>query len=143
MAEVRDYLISFAVFTFLIVGGVALLGGFREYDSSFANDAKFSEFNESFSKVSDFESQTDKFKGVFNSSDEDNKFGLFGVLDALIETAWYSLKSVFTSFSFIFDVFTSTTSIFGIPAWIPSLIISIIVIILTFAIFSAIFQRDV
>lgn len=142
MAEIlpRHYIIGIIMFTFFIVGGVSLLSIFNDSNPTFTSDDKFTEFNQSFNVLDDVTDQVDSLEGSITEADTD--FGLFGVLNALISSAWQALKLLFSSLSFMDNVFGGLASIFGVPTWIPAIVILIITVVLAFAIFSAIFQRD-
>lgn len=142
MAEIlpRHYIIGIIMFTFFIVGGVSMLGIFADSDSTFTQDEKFTQFNESFNVLNDVSNQVDSLETSITDADTD--FGVFGVLNALISSSWQALKLLFTSLSFMDGVFGGIASVFGVPSWIPAIIILIVTVIIAFAIFSAIFQRD-
>ena len=106
---------------------------------SITGDATYTQFNKTFNKL---DQVTDKVEGLQSSIDDaEPEQGLFGVLNSLISTAWNSLKLVFTSFGFMDGVFSGMYAVFGVPAWIPALIILIVVVIIAFEIWRAIFQR--
>jgi hypothetical protein len=138
MAEIRDYIIGIIVFMFFIVGGVSLIASMREKDSTFGNDDKFQQFNSSFSKLDTIQNRVSGIENSTKVIDEGN----FGFFDFLIGNAWSTLTLTFSSFSFMTDIFSATSTIFGIPTWIPLIIGLLITIFIAFAIFSAIFQRD-
>ena len=142
MAEIlpRHYIIGILIFTFIIVGGVSILGIFNDFDPTYAADEKFTQFNTSFNKINDVTTEVDDLESSI--SDVDPAFGLFGVLNALISSAWQTLRLLFTSLGFMDGAYNGMAYIFGIPSWIPGIIISIITVIISFAIFSAIFQKD-
>ena len=142
MAEIRDYIIGIIIFTFFIVGGVSVIGMFKDKDASFGTEDKFQQFNSSFSKLDTVTTSVNGIETSITSSDN-TQFGVFGVLNALISTSWNTLKLTFSSFSFMNDIFRATSTVFGVPSWIPAMIILIIVVVIAFAIFSAIFQKEV
>ena len=104
------------------------------------NSSQVDQFNATFDKSSDIIAVSESLKsGVV---DADTDFGVLGVLNGLISSAWNSLRLIFTSLGFMNDAFIAVSSIFGVPAWMPALLIAAVVIILLFAIWSAVFQRD-
>ncbi len=143
MAEIlpRHYIIGIVMFTFMIVGGVSIFSIYGNSEPSFIQDEQFQDFNNSFNVVNDITKQVDDLEESITEADTD--FGLFGVLNALISSAWQALKLLFTSLSFMDGVFLGLTSVFGIPGWIPALVGVLVTVILIFSIFSAIFQRDI
>ena len=143
MAEIlpRHYIIGIVMFTFMIVGGVSIFSIYGNSEPSFIQNEQFQDFNNSFNVVNDITKQVDDLEESITEADTD--FGLFGVLNALISSAWQALKLLFTSLSFMDGVFLGLTSVFGIPGWIPALVGVLVTVILIFSIFSAIFQRDI
>lgn len=130
----QSYIIGILIFTLVIVGGVSILGSFK------INDGQTAEFNKTFNKMNDVTGAVDDLQGGIENADTD--FGVFGVLNSLISSAWQSLKLLFTSLGFMTTAFGGMTTMFGVPAWIPLIFASIITVIIIFAIYSAIFQRD-
>lgn len=135
--EIKKYIIGVIVFTIFIVGGVSLLGYLNDADPTFSN-SDLTQFNKSFNKLNDVTSSTSNLKSSVEEADPD--LGFFGVLNALVSSAWNTLKLTFTSFSFMEDVFINGSNIFGIPNWISTLIVGIITTIICFAIYKAIFK---
>lgn len=135
------YVFGIIIFTFFILGGMALISPLRAADPTFLDDDKYAQFNKTFNKVDDV---TDSVGGLQDTiEDSDTDFGTFGVLNALISTAWNSLKLVFSSFSFMNAVFGGLYTFFGIPIWVGNLIILMVSVMIIFAIFAAIFQRQI
>lgn len=130
----KSYIIGIVIFCLFIVGGVSMLGSFG------ANTQQVQEFNKTFDKMNDVQEVTSDLQGSIENADTD--FGAFGVLNSLISSAWQSLKLLFTSLGFMNSAFMGMVTFFGVPAWIPALFIAIIIVIVAFAIFGAIFQRD-
>jgi len=139
MIEIRNYIIGIIIFVFFIVGGLAMMGILYKDKASITGDESYTQFNKTFNKL---DQVTDKVEGLQSSiEDAEPEQGLFGVLNSLISTAWNSLKLVFTSFGFMNGVFSGMYAIFGVPSWIPALIMLIVVVIIAFEIWRAIFQR--
>lgn len=142
MAEIlpRHYLFGVLAFTLFIVGGVSMLGIFKAQDPTFATDDTYSRFNNSFNQLEDVTTTVGALQSGITDADTD--FGAFGVLNALISSSWQSLKLMFTSFSIMNDAYNGLSTVFGIPAWIPGLIILAVIIMIAFTIYSAIFQKE-
>jgi len=140
MENLKNYIIGAIIFTFFIVGGVAMLSEFNASDPTFTDDSgkHFYDFNKSFSKLDDINESTSSMQKSISDFDQDP--GLWGMINALVTSAWSGLRSVFTSFSFMNDSFRAISNVFGIPTWVGGLIISIITIIIIFAIYKAIFK---
>lgn len=137
--EIRNYIIGIIAFTFVIVGGIAMMSSLNSTGEGFTNNEQFTSFNDSFNKFDDVTEQVTIIKESVSNPDADQ--GPFGFLDALIGASWATLKGTFASFSFMGDVFNSASTIFGIPAWIPSLVFFMVIILIAYAIISAIFNR--
>lgn len=135
------YIMGVIVFTLFVVGGVSMMTLFRDYDPTFATDQKFADFNDTFNVYTETTDKvTDLGTGI---TDADTDFGVLGVLNGLILSAWQSLKLLLTNFSFMNTVFNGLTTIFGVPSWIPALIILAVTVMFVFALYSAFFQRDI
>lgn len=136
----RHYLFGVLAFTIFIVGGVSMLSIFKQADPTFASDDTYTRFNESFNQLSEVTTTVGALQTGITDADTD--FGAFGVLNALISSAWQSLKLMFTSFGIMNDAYNGLSTVFGIPAWIPGIIILAVTIIIAFTIYSAIFQKE-
>lgn len=134
------YIIGIIVFTAFIVGGVSMLSIFREADPTFIDDTRFNQFNETFNVYEDVDEKVGELEEGIQGADTD--FGLFGVLNSLINSAWQTLKLTMTSFGFMSSVFGGLYGVFAIPAWAGALILLAVSVMFVFAIFSAIFQRE-
>lgn len=139
-APISTIIIGVIIFTLFIFGGVAMISEMGTVDSSFIDSTKFIQFNNTFNKYTTLQSSVSGMQSSVTSAETD--FGLFGVLNGLIQVAWNTILTIFTSFSFINDIFAGLYTMMGIPAWISNLIISIITITFVFGIFALIFQRD-
>ena len=137
---VSNYLLALVIFTFFIVGGVSMYGSLGEGNPTMLNSTKYDEFNATFNKVDDLTTGVGSLKSGITAADTD--FGAFGVLNAIISSAWNSLKLLFTSFGFVETMLVGLTSIFGVPSWVVGLAILLITLVIVFAIYSAIFQTD-
>lgn len=136
------YIAGALIFMFFMIGGITLIGVLNDEDSTFTAGGKFDQFNSTFVKLDDITSNIDDMEGDVVDIDS-GSFGVWGVLNSLISSAWSTIRLMFTSFTFMDDVFSGLSTVFGVPAWIPTIILALITVGLIFAIFSAIFQRDV
>jgi hypothetical protein len=137
----RHYIIGIIMFTFFIVGGIAIMTEFSQDDPTFLDNDKYSTFNSTFNKYDQVTRNVNSLRT--NIEDADVDYGTFGVLNSLISSGWNTLKLLFTTFSFMNGVFTGLYTIFGVPVWIPALIILLVTVVICFAIYSAIFQREI
>jgi len=138
---IRDLLFSTTVFLIFIVGGISLLSILGDSDSNYVNDPLYENFNKSFDQSSEFYSTIDNLEGGISDT-KTSDFGVFGVLGSLINSAWQGLKLTLTSFGFLDSIFKGANYIFGIPYWVTALVGTLVTIVLVFAIWSAIFQRE-
>lgn len=136
----RHYIIGIIIFTMFIVGGLSMVSIFNDSDNTFANDTTYNQFNSSFNVLNNITQEVGDLEDSIVNADTD--FGAYGVLNALISSAWQTLKLTFTSFAFMDSAFTGLTSFFGVPAWIIGLLALMITVMFVFAIYSAIFQRE-
>lgn len=142
MAEtlLRHYIWGVIAFTLFIVGGVSMLGIMKAEDTTFATEDSYTRFNESFNQLTEVTETVEGLQsGIINAETD---FGVFGVLNALISSSWQSLKLTFTSFSLMNAAYTGLSAVFGVPAWIPGLIILSVIVLIAFTIWSAIFQKE-
>ena len=72
----------------------------------------------------------------------DKDFGTFGVWNALVSSAWQSLKLLITSWGFMAAVLTGLNAFFGVPLWIPAVVSLFITVTIGYAIYSMIFRKD-
>lgn len=143
MADIlpRHYIYGIIVFVFIMVGGIAILAEFNNANANFVDNTKYVEFNESFHKLNEITESIETIENNIVTDVPDP--GVWGVLNSLIQSSWQTLKLLFNSFRFMKIATAATTKIFGIPAWIPGLISLFITVLLAFAIYSAIFQREI
>lgn len=138
--EIKNYLIGIVIFMGLITGTVHIMASFNVDNPQFLDQEKFSKFNATFNKMAESDDQITSVQNSIEGASTDP--GLFGVLNALIMSAWTTLKNIFTSLSFMTAVFGGLYTIFGLPVWAGNMIVSIITIIIAFSIWGAIFQRQ-
>lgn len=143
MTEVlpRHYLIGILIFTLFIVGGVSIFSILEEGQTGFTDDDRYNRFNRSFNTLNDVTDSVGELENTVDDADTD--FGTFGVLNSLINSAWQGLKLMLSSFTFMDDAFEGMEDVFGIPWWIPAIISLLVTVLILFAIYSAIFQRDI
>ena len=112
----------------------------KESDPTFASDPQFAKFNDTFNV---YDETTTKVNALGSTiSDADSDWGVLGVLNGLILSAWQSLKLLLTNWAFMNSVFNGLYTIFGVPAWVSGLIILGVTVMFIFSLYSAIFQRE-
>ena len=135
------YIIGIIIFTFLLVGANVLFAETFVNDQDKLTSERYVSFNKTFNKMSNVTDNVDDIEENLINSNTDP--GLFGVLNSLIQSTWQSLRLITQSFVFMIDIFYGLFTEFGIPKFIPTLIIALVVVVLAFSIYSAIFQRDI
>jgi len=136
----RHYVYGIVIFTLFVVAGVTFVSTFADGGGSIDED-RLGSFNKTFNKMDSLSSTTaDLRSGV---EDAETDFGAFGVLNSLISGAWNTLRLLFSSLGFMDGVFSGLETEFGVPAFIGVLIGLLAVLLIAFAIYSAIFQRDI
>lgn len=139
-ATPRKYVYGIILFTLVVVAGIGLMSVFGADNPAMLSGGKYSEFNSSMNKLADVTDQVGSLDSGIRDASTD--FGAFGVLNALISSAWQTLKLLGTSLSFMSEAYGAMSSVFGVPAWIPGLIGLLVVAMLVFTIYSAIFQTE-
>ena len=138
-ATPRTYIYGIILFTLIMVAGIGFMG-ILGADNPAMTTGKYDEFNKSMNKLTDVTEQVGSLDGGIQ--DAGAEFGTFGVLNALISSAWRTLQLLGTSLGFMSTAYGAMFSVFGIPTWIPGLISLLVVTLIVFTIFSAIFQTE-
>jgi len=142
MAKISTYLIGIVMFTLFIVGGLFLINSIAEYDDSFINHQRYEQFEgitNQYEKLE--ESMSGLAGGILDEGSVDQS--TIGVLSSLIQTAWNGLKALPTTFLFMNTMILNLSIFFGVPSFIPGLLLLIITIIVLFSILGAVFQNDI
>jgi hypothetical protein len=134
----RNLIYGFIIFTMVILGGIGFMSGFAVHSPTFINNDKFKSFNDTFNQYGALEGNVSNMKD--NLANSRANTGVFGMLDGLINVAWNSLKTIFTTFSFITTAFTGISSVFGLPVWVGALVTTMAVVMIVFSLYSLIFQ---
>jgi uncharacterized membrane protein len=134
----RNFIFGFIIFTLIIISGITILTEYNNVKPGIVNDDRFRAFNETFNKYSDVISSGDNLQSGIEDSNPEKS--IFGVLDSLINSAWGTLKSFFSTFSFMSTAFGGISVVFGIPSWVSALITTMILVMIAFSIYSLIFQ---
>lgn len=132
-----SYIIGVIIFTLVISGGMWIYAELGNTDSSFIDQEKYTSFNSTFNKYNDVQNKSTTLKETIEGADTNNPFG---VIAALYNTAWNSLKLLLTNFSFMNDVFQGLNTYFGLPTFVSASLIALVVIIIIFAIIAAVLQ---
>ena len=138
----KHYLYGAILFSVMIIGVVSILTTLNTAEGgNFTSDERFSEFNSTFNIYDDLGTGTTGIKNSIENAPE-SQFGVFGVLNSLINTAWQTLKNLFTSFKFVTTGIGGLSTIFGIPVWFTGAIGLLVIVMIAFSIWSAIFQKN-
>jgi len=135
-----SYITGILIMTLFVIGGVSMMAEFRKVDPTFARDKEFGSFNNTFNIYVNVSERVGNISSSLENADSDA--GLFGVLNSLIMNSWTTLRYLVSSFDFMDGLFKQGALLFGIPKFIPAIIISVITVMIVFAIWGAIFQRE-
>lgn len=133
-----NYIIGIILFSIVVVGGISIIGNFRDVDSTFIDSSEYASLTSTFDKTSELKGNISSLENTIETGGKE-EYGTLGVIGGLIDSAWSSLRLLGSSFGFMNDVFNGL-SMFGIPIWILSLITLIISVIIVFSLYSLIFQ---
>lgn len=132
----RNYIIGMIIFGFFLLGGISLFVSF-----GINNDSQVTEFNNTFNKLDSLTLKANQIRNTITNASTD--FGAFGVLNALISSAWNGLGYIYDIYDITNTMFIDLSEFFGIPVWIPLTLIIIALISICFAIWGAIFQKEI
>jgi len=140
-SKISTYVIGMIMFTFFIITGLSLLNDFNNEPQYTIDNDKLTAFTDASDTYDNLNSTlTNLGSGILTAEPD---VGILGALNALIQTAWNSLKALPTLFSFMNVAYTNMANFFGVPSWIPGLIILAITMMILFVIMSAIFQTEI
>lgn len=144
MAEstIRNLWIGAAVFMVVITGfSSAFFMIYKDQPQSITLK-EIRDFNDSFNKQQELSASVDSIRTNIQQSNSTN-FGAFGIIDSLVGTSWQSIKNLFSSLSFMSTILDHLTDYFGVPGWIPALLIVMMLSVVGFAIYRLVFQGEV
>lgn len=131
------------MFTLVVGAGVSLIAGFRSDSPGYgSNGTELKDFNDTFYKLDNIQTSVESLEsGIRDTNSTD--FGVFGVLNGLISGSWNTIRLLFSSLGFIKSVFQGMATFFGIPAFVITIISLFLTTLIAFAIYSAVFQREI
>ena len=138
-AKISSYLIALLVFGMVITGIVVLLSGVTTENADLSEE--YEDFNATFNKLEQTSTSVDNLESKLKADDGQN-WGVFGVLNALIGSAWETLKLVFSSFSFITAIFAGLHTWLGVPLWVTNTLYSLILVVVIFTIINLITKGE-
>jgi hypothetical protein len=140
LAKPSTYLLGIIAFTLIIVGGTSLMAELRKSDPTYAADEQFTQFDTTFNVYNQTSTQIGALSGGLAGNDQD--WGVLGVLNGLILSAWQSLRLMVTNWAFMNGVFLGLNTMFGIPSWVGGMIILAVTVMFVFSIWAAFFRSD-
>lgn len=135
----RRLMYGFLILLFVVISGVSYLSYFT-VDSTFDGGDKVGEFNRTFNKLSDVQENINSMESSIEDSDP--SWGVFGVLNALINSVWQGVKLLFSSWSFVDIIFAGSSKIFGVPVYMVTIAGLFVSVTLIFAVWKLIFQTE-
>jgi len=104
------------------------------------NDEKTQAFNDTFNVYNSLTTSVGSLQSSVEDTEQD--WGIYGVVNALVGSAWNALRLLFSSLSFMNAVFVGL-GLFGVPSWVGGLATLAVITIIAFAIYSSIFKAEV
>lgn len=138
--KISDYIVGIILFVLVIVSGISMVTIYAAQKSSMATSDYTADFNSTFNKYQDINETLYSMSDSIQNAETDA--GLFGVLNALINSAYQYLRLMFQSLGFMNDAFRGLTAFFGVSPFISGTLILLVITVIGFAIYSAIFQRE-
>lgn len=144
MTEVlpSNYVYGIILFTLLIVAGVTMLGELNKSDPAILQTEQAQQFNSSFNKLGNVTTKVESIQSNIEDTDASG-WGAFGVLNDLISQAWNTISLLGSGLDFMHSGFQGISTVFGVPSWVPGLLILLVGAAISFAVFGAIFQKRV
>lgn len=137
-ASIKNIIIALVVMAGVTAGLVGLIASFMPTTMTPADNQMLSGFNETLKQ----NTISNTVGGITSTFSAEPDFGVLGVLNSLIQAAWNSLRSLVSGLGFVNLMFTNLAAIFGVPTWVVTTGFTVITVIVAFAIFGAIFQKD-
>lgn len=137
-----DYVVGIFIFVLVFMSGTYLIFNFYAQDSSFVTNSgvDFKTFNNTFAKYNETISSANSLRDSIPNASADPT--AFGFLNGLINTAWGTISSIFSTFNFMNTALYGLSDYLFVPKWVISIIVSIILVLIAFAIYRLIFQGD-
>lgn len=148
MAEIlpKHIYIATIFFVFAILGGLYMINEMIQDKPDFLSSGDADElekFNESFNKLEDINRSVHAIQENIQTKPDEGLLGKFGMLGGLINSAWNTIVFMFVSLSFLNSAFYALEDTFGIPSWVPVLLVLVFIVIIAFGILKMIFKAEV
>jgi len=134
----RHYFFGIIIFSLVITSGLAIMGTLSK--EQIDNDPRYEEFTASFDQMENINNTLLGYKGKVEQTDK-SVFDSLGVIGSLASTTWTTLSFMGNSLSFMDDTYNGL-ELFGVPSFIPQILMLIVIVIIIFTIWSAIFQME-
>lgn len=146
--KISDLLVSFLLFT---IGALLVITLMITISSDagdlVGDDGDFRNLSSSFNRSADIISTVNNLQADLSQAQEGDFLGSFGVLGGLINVVWQSIKAlpnlILETGGFMIDILSAFAFYLKLPTWIVGLVGAILTVIVIFAIFSAVFQREI
>ena len=136
MAKPSTYIMGIIIFTMLTVSGVAMFSILTDNNPNMVT-GDIEQFNNTFNVYNDVINQTNTIADQLEQADSDPTG-----ISALVSGSWQTLRLLGSSLNFMHEAIKGMSGMFGIPVFVPYLIIAMVTVMLVFAIWGAVFQRD-
>ena len=135
----RHYIFGIIIFCLVITSGIGIMGVLSK--DEIANDDRYNEFVSNFDQMGSINSTLLGYKSETEQTKTEG-ISVLGVIGTLAQATWGSLSFMVQSLSFMDDAFNGL-EMFGVPSFIPQILILIVIVIIIFTIWSAIFQMNI
>lgn len=131
--SLKNYVVATIIFTFMVVGGVSIVGLFGFSNPDFANDPSYVKFNQSFNNYNKVVTNIGSLNSAVQGTSPDQS--VWGIFETLLNSAWGGLKLIGNSFGFMSDSLLGVNGLFGVPSWIITLATLLITVSLIFGLY--------
>jgi hypothetical protein len=97
-------------------------------------------FNHSINYMTDMQQKINDTRTSLEFASTENT-GILGAVGALIQAAWVSIKSLFSTIGYTSQFMQGVSDNYGIPPFIPAMLLSVITIIIVVWIILLVFRR--
>lgn len=129
----------------LSLGVIGVIYELQSSNPDFVDNQRMKDLNYSFNQYDTLTDSVDSLKtSVSNQDNDPSIFGTInGVLNALMNIVWTTLKSLLGSFAFMGNAYNGLVVLLNVPDWLPVLLIALVTIIIVFSIFQAITRTQI
>ena len=128
----------------IIVGSVAFMAKLQDADNRFMSADELRKFNTTFAQYNTIESDADVIRGNLEdtqaATDKDTLSQWLGISEALVKSAWSSVKFIFGSITLTSNLLIGLGTYLFLPAWATGAIVTSIVITIIFTVLYFVFK---